>query len=163
MSTPRPRPQVLKLTDRAAARIRAITAQQGEAGGLRIGVKKGCCAGMEYTMEWATDTKPFDEVVEHQGARVLVDAKARASHQTQLRRRAELLIQIARLRALTAGAEEPDFSGLGDGLADPSLAVSPDGRRLVFVAEVNGRPQLALRSFDDTRVLPLAGTASASS
>jgi iron-sulfur cluster assembly protein len=75
MSTPRP--QVLKLTDRAAARIRAILAQQGDgAVGLRIGVKKGGCAGMEYTMEWATEKKPFDEVVEQDGARVLVDAKA---------------------------------------------------------------------------------------
>ena len=82
MSTPRPRPQVLKLTDRAAARIRAIMAQRGEmapkgeAVGLRIGVKKGGCAGMEYTMEWTTDRKPFDELVEHDGARVLIDAKA---------------------------------------------------------------------------------------
>src|SRR5215468_1764042 len=81
MSTPRPRPQVLKLTDRAAARIRAIMAQRGEMAqqgeaGLRIGVKKGGCAGMEYTMEWTADKKPFDEVVEHVGARVLVDAKA---------------------------------------------------------------------------------------
>jgi len=81
MSTPRPRPQVLKLTDRAAARIRAIMAQRGEMeqqgeSGLRIGVKKGGCAGMEYTMEWTADKKPFDEVVEHDGARVLVDAKA---------------------------------------------------------------------------------------
>ncbi|HSR79987.1 MAG TPA: iron-sulfur cluster assembly accessory protein [Hyphomicrobiaceae bacterium] len=82
MSTPRPRPQVLKLTDRAASRIRAIMAQRGEVGqtgkapGLRIGVKKGGCAGMEYTMEWTADKKPFDEVVEHDGARVLIDAKA---------------------------------------------------------------------------------------
>jgi iron-sulfur cluster assembly protein len=73
---------VLKLTDRAAARIRAMMAQRdeigqtGEACGLRIGVKKGGCAGMEYTMEWTTDKKPFDEVVEHEGARVLIDAKA---------------------------------------------------------------------------------------
>jgi iron-sulfur cluster assembly protein len=76
MSTPRPRPQVLKLTNRAATRIRAIMAQKGEAVGLRIGVKKGGCAGMEYTMELTSDKKPFDEVVEHEGARVLVDAKA---------------------------------------------------------------------------------------
>jgi len=68
---------VLKLTDRAAARIRAIMAQNDAgAAGLRIGVKKGGCAGMEYTMEWATEAKPFDEVVEHDGARVLIDAKA---------------------------------------------------------------------------------------
>jgi iron-sulfur cluster assembly protein len=76
MSTPRPKPQVLKLTDRAAARIRAIMAQQGSPTGLRIGVKKGGCAGMEYTMEWATEKQPCDEVVEQDGARVLVDAKA---------------------------------------------------------------------------------------
>jgi len=77
MSTPRPRPQVLKLTDRAAARIRAILAHKGEAAvGLRIGVKKGGCAGMEYTMAWASETQPFDEVVEQDGARVLIDAKA---------------------------------------------------------------------------------------
>ena len=77
MSMPRPRPQVMRLTDRAAERIKALMADKaGEAGGLRIGVKKGGCAGMEYTMEWAAEKRPFDEVVEHDGARVLVDPKA---------------------------------------------------------------------------------------
>ena len=46
------------------------------AAGLRIGVKKGGCAGMEYTMDWAAEQKPFDEVVEQDGARVLIDPKA---------------------------------------------------------------------------------------
>jgi iron-sulfur cluster assembly protein len=81
MSTPnltaRPRPQVMKLTGRAADRIKAILADKGAgAGGLRIGVKKGGCAGMEYTMEWAAEQKPFDEVVEQDGAKVLIDPKA---------------------------------------------------------------------------------------
>ena len=77
MSTPRPRPQVMKLTDRAAARVRAIMAQKGSGtAGLRIGVKKGGCAGMEYTMEWASEPRPFDEVIEYDGARVLIDPKA---------------------------------------------------------------------------------------
>jgi iron-sulfur cluster assembly protein len=31
---------------------------------------------MEYTMEWASEQKPFDEVIEHEGARVLIDPKA---------------------------------------------------------------------------------------
>ena len=40
----------MKLTERAAARIRSIMAEKGAgATGLRIGVKKGGCAGMEYT------------------------------------------------------------------------------------------------------------------
>jgi iron-sulfur cluster assembly protein len=77
-ATSRPRPQVMKLTERAAERIRTIMAGKGaDAGGsLRIGVKKGGCAGMEYTMEWAAEQKPFDEVVERDGARVLIDPKA---------------------------------------------------------------------------------------
>ena len=65
----------MKLSDRAADRIKAIMADKG-AGGLRIGVKKGGCAGMEYTMDWAAEQKPFDEVVEYNGARVLIDPKA---------------------------------------------------------------------------------------
>ena len=81
MGMQRPRPQVMKLTDRAAERIKALMADKlgsgaVAAGGLRIGIKKGGCAGMEYTMEWAAEKKPFDEVVEQDGARVLVDPKA---------------------------------------------------------------------------------------
>ena len=67
----------MKLTDRAAARVRSILAEKGAGtAGLRIGIKKGGCAGMEYTMEWAAEQKPFDEVVEQGGARVLIDPKA---------------------------------------------------------------------------------------
>ena len=76
MSTPRPRPQVMQLTDKAAERIKAILADKGAGAALRIGIKKGGCAGMEYTMEWASEQKPFDEVVEHGGAKVLIDPKA---------------------------------------------------------------------------------------
>jgi iron-sulfur cluster assembly protein len=75
MASFRPRPQALTLTDAAAARIREL-ASKGEGAGLRVGVKNGGCAGMEYTMEWAKDQKPFDEVVEDKGAKVLIDAKA---------------------------------------------------------------------------------------
>ncbi len=70
-----PRPSVMTLTDAAAARIRDLVAR-GEGVGLRVGVKNGGCAGMEYTMEWAMERKPFDEVVEDKGATVLIDAKA---------------------------------------------------------------------------------------
>ena len=48
----------------------------GGVAGLRIGIKKGGCAGMEYTMEWAAAQAPFDEVVEQNGAKVLIDPKA---------------------------------------------------------------------------------------
>jgi iron-sulfur cluster assembly protein len=76
-SSPRPRPQIMKLTDAAAARVREIIANaEKPVAGLRIGVKNGGCAGMEYTLEWAEDQKPFDEVVEDKGVKLLIDAKA---------------------------------------------------------------------------------------
>jgi iron-sulfur cluster assembly protein len=71
----RPRPQILTLTDAAAARVRELMAK-GEGVGLRVGVKNGGCAGMEYTMEFAQEQKQFDEVVEDKGAKVLIEAKA---------------------------------------------------------------------------------------
>lgn len=75
--SPRPRPQVMKITDRAAERIRAMLADKGPACvGLRIGVKKGGCAGMEYALDWASEQQPNDEVIEQAGARVLIDPKA---------------------------------------------------------------------------------------
>ena len=76
-ATPRPRPQIMKLTDAAAERVREIMSKSEKPmAGLRIGVKNGGCAGMEYTLEWAEDQKPFDEVVEDKGVKVLIDAKA---------------------------------------------------------------------------------------
>ena len=71
----RPRPQVLKITPAAILRLQELMAKQ-EGAGLRVGVKNGGCAGMEYTMEWAKEQGRFDEVVEQDGARVLIDAKA---------------------------------------------------------------------------------------
>ena len=73
----RPRPKVLSLTDAATARVKAIMASKGpEILGLKIGVKKGGCAGMEYTMTWAKKIDRFDEVVEAGGARVIIEPEA---------------------------------------------------------------------------------------
>ena len=77
MTTARPRPQVMRLTDAAASRIRSVMAQAGKpVAGVRVGVKNGGCAGMEYTMEYADAANPTDEVVEDKGVRVLIDPKA---------------------------------------------------------------------------------------
>ena len=77
MSTPRLRPKVMTITPAAAARVKSIMATKGpHVTGLKIGIKKGGCAGMEYTMEWAETAGKFDEVVEQDGARVIIDPKA---------------------------------------------------------------------------------------
>jgi iron-sulfur cluster assembly protein len=77
MATARPRPQVMRLTDAAAERIKAIMAKSATPiAGVRVGVKNGGCAGMAYTMEYAESAAKFDEVVEDKGVRLLIDPKA---------------------------------------------------------------------------------------
>ncbi|EAR51691.1 iron-sulfur cluster assembly accessory protein [Oceanicola granulosus HTCC2516] len=66
-----PGKQAVTITDRAAAQIRRLMQRDGHQG-LRIGVKKGGCAGMEYTMDFADSVDPNDEVVEQDGARVMI-------------------------------------------------------------------------------------------
>ena len=66
-----PGKQAVTLTPAATRQIARLMEKQGSAG-LRIGVKKGGCAGMEYTMDYVTDVNPLDEVVEQDGARVMI-------------------------------------------------------------------------------------------
>src|ERR1700726_877400 len=74
---PRPRPQVMKLTEAAAQRITELTRRaDSEIVGLRVGIKNGGCAGQSYTVEYAHDIRPTDEVVEDKGVKILVDPKA---------------------------------------------------------------------------------------
>jgi len=77
MATLRPRPQVMRLTDAAAARIKAIVEKaERPFVGVRVGVKNGGCAGMAYTMEYAERIEPADEVVRDKGVTLLIDPKA---------------------------------------------------------------------------------------
>ncbi|GAA3873733.1 iron-sulfur cluster assembly accessory protein [Celeribacter arenosi] len=66
-----PGKQAITITDRAATQIAKLMAKDGSKG-LRIGVKKGGCAGMEYTMAYVSDIDPHDEIVEQDGARVMI-------------------------------------------------------------------------------------------
>lgn len=77
MAASRPRPQVMRLTDAAADRIKAVMAKaERPIAAVRVGVKNGGCAGMAYTMEYADQIGPLDEVIEDKGVRILVDPKA---------------------------------------------------------------------------------------
>lgn len=59
------------MTPSARAQIARLMEKQSSQG-LRIGVKKGGCAGMEYTMDYVSSVNPLDEVVEQDGARVMI-------------------------------------------------------------------------------------------
>jgi iron-sulfur cluster assembly protein len=67
----------MRLTEAAAQRLRALQAASGkEVEGVRIGVKNGGCAGMEYTMSYAEERGPHDEVIEDKGVKLLIDPTA---------------------------------------------------------------------------------------
>ena len=77
MATARPRPQVMRLSEAAAARLKELMAKANPPiAGVRVGVKNGGCAVMEYTMEYVSEAGPTDEVVEDKGVKLLIDPKA---------------------------------------------------------------------------------------
>ncbi|MBB1093147.1 Fe-S cluster assembly scaffold SufA [Rhodopseudomonas pseudopalustris] len=82
LSTPdkparRPRPQVMRLTEAAATRVKDLMSRaDSEIVGLRVGIKNGGCAGQSYTVEYAHDIKSNDETIEDKGVKILIDPKA---------------------------------------------------------------------------------------
>ncbi|HRH20497.1 MAG TPA: iron-sulfur cluster assembly accessory protein [Brevundimonas sp.] len=73
----RPRPQVLRLSEAAAERVREIMARADRPmAALRVGIKNGGCAGQEYVVSYAETIDPLDEVVEDKGAKVVIEPKA---------------------------------------------------------------------------------------
>ena len=69
--------QVIKLSDKAANRIKEIiSVSDDNTLGVRIGVKSGGCAGMEYVLEYAKHINPNDEMIEDKGVKVFIDPSA---------------------------------------------------------------------------------------
>jgi iron-sulfur cluster assembly protein len=67
----------IEITEKAAARIRAVAAERGTpSGGLRLGVKGGGCSGLTYHVDWSAEPAKLDQVFERDGARVFVDPKS---------------------------------------------------------------------------------------
>ena len=67
---------VMGMTDAAAGRVREIVGARDSAKGIRVGVKKGGCAGMEYTVDLVTEPNGKDDHVERDGAHVWVAPEA---------------------------------------------------------------------------------------
>ena len=66
-----PGQNAIKLTTTAVSQINKLM-EANKYFGLRVGVKKGGCAGMEYTMEYVTEPDQNDEIIEQDGVRVLI-------------------------------------------------------------------------------------------
>ena len=67
---------VMTMTDKAADRVREIVATRDNAHGIRVGIKKGGCAGMEYTIDLVTEPSAKDDHIERDGADVYVAPEA---------------------------------------------------------------------------------------
>ncbi len=71
------RPQAMTLTDAAVERVKALLSKADKPViGVRVGVKAQGCSGMSYFVEYAEKELPFEEVVEEQGVKVLIDPAA---------------------------------------------------------------------------------------
>jgi len=67
---------IITMTDKAADRVREIITTRENARGIRVGIKKGGCAGMEYTIDLVTEPNPKDDHIERNGADVYVAPEA---------------------------------------------------------------------------------------
>ena len=69
--------QLLSLTPAAIARVRHLVTTLGEgAAGIRIGVRTAGCSGLTYTMDFAQEIAPEEEVVDAGGVKVVIDPTA---------------------------------------------------------------------------------------
>ena len=71
------RPAPISITPAAADRIRHLMAQHGGASeGIRLAVKTAGCSGLTYKLDFTTEVRARDEVVELEGAKLIVDPEA---------------------------------------------------------------------------------------
>lgn len=71
------RAQPITVTEAALERVRALLADRDKpAAGVRISIRTRGCSGFSYTLEFADEREPSDEVLEKDGVTILIDPKA---------------------------------------------------------------------------------------
>ncbi|QLH39117.1 MAG: iron-sulfur cluster assembly accessory protein [Defluviicoccus sp.] len=69
--------QPISVTPAAVERVKALLRSTGKpSAGVRIGIRARGCSGMSYTLEYADEQTPFDEVIQTDGVTILIDPKA---------------------------------------------------------------------------------------
>ena len=69
--------QAIQITDIAKAKVGEMLQSRGKpSAGIRVGVRTRGCSGLSYTLEYADDIKPYDEVVDTGEVKILIDPKA---------------------------------------------------------------------------------------
>ncbi len=69
-------PPMITLTDAAADRVKYLMAKADRDEtilGLRVGVNSKGCSGLSYYVEYASEQKHFEDVVEDKGVKIFID------------------------------------------------------------------------------------------
>ena len=66
----------ISVTESAAQRVSSFLENRGKGLGLRLGVKTSGCSGLAYVLEFVDDVNDGDEVFEHYGVKIIIDAKS---------------------------------------------------------------------------------------
>jgi iron-sulfur cluster assembly protein len=68
---------ILSITDQASARVQEIVkGAESDVIGIRIGIKTAGCSGLQYNVEFAKEQQPFEDAIDVNGVRVLIDPAA---------------------------------------------------------------------------------------
>lgn len=68
--------ELITATDAARTRLAEIMENAQDVDGIRIGVKNGGCAGMEYTVDLTKGGEAGDDVVSFDEGKIYIDSKA---------------------------------------------------------------------------------------
>ena len=123
----RPKFQIIRVTDRAAERVRDIVENAGGAEGIRVGIKKGGCAGMEYTVDLVREQSAADDSVDVGGAKVFVSPQA-----TLFLLGTEMDFEVSKLRTgfVFRNPNQTSACGCGESVEiRPAAAESLEGAR----------------------------------
>ena len=67
---------MIQLTETAIKRIRYVVEHEPNVQGLRLAVRGGGCSGLTYAIQFDSESRPRDNVLEYDGAKVFVDPKS---------------------------------------------------------------------------------------
>lgn len=72
-----PTKPIVTLTDKAVAHVKKLMERaDNNIIGLRVGIKTAGCSGLQYVVEFASEKKPFEDVITQDGATILIDPSA---------------------------------------------------------------------------------------
>ncbi len=69
---------MIKVNDRAKDKIMSLLTEEGKASDsfVRVGVKGGGCSGLMYNLDFDSELKDEDKVIEDNNVRIVIDKKS---------------------------------------------------------------------------------------